>query len=86
MYYICITDAGGRFSVVQDLAYQRPHQHFVRFQKGVSNEDIEGLVGVMSRSRISPKIFGSWGPKEAGLPVVVDYEESTYKRVIEGGK
>lgn len=74
MYYICITDLGGKSGTVPDMGYHLPQQHLIRSKKRITNYEIDKLVKAVGRTRKSPKIVGSWGPEDEGLPVVLDYE------------
>ena len=74
MYYICITDLGGKNGTGPDMGYHLPQQHLIRSKKRITNYDIDQLVKAVGRTRKSPKIVGSWGPEDEGLQVVLDYE------------
>lgn len=74
MYYICITDQGAKSGIVSGMEHHLPQQHLIRLKKRITNQEVEQLVNAIRRTRKQPKIIGSWGPEEEGLPAVLDYE------------
>lgn len=74
MYYICITDQGGKNATVPDMGYHLPQQHLIRLKKRITNHEVDQLVKAIGRTRRQPKVIGSWGPGEDGLPTILDYE------------
>ena len=74
-YYICIADDGGRDGAVQNMKYHLPQHHLIRVKKRISNHEVGQLVMIFGNARKNPRIIGSWGPKDEGLPAILDYED-----------
>ena len=76
MFYICVIDKGGKSGTCPDMHYYQSQKHLIKNDKLLSNEEIDNLLSIISKTRLSPKVIGCWidGEHEF-LESVVDYQE-----------
>ena len=75
MYYLCITDNGGRNGTVQDMAYHLPQQHLIKAKERLTRYEIEELMNAIGKTRKSPQLIGMWGPAQSDFPAILEYEK-----------
>jgi len=58
--YICIQDKGSKNGMSSNWQDNRPMSQLIRTKKAFNNEDFRTLIESISKTRVSPKVIGTW--------------------------